>query len=116
MTLPDLLRASSVLGHKIVDARGESLGRIEELVIDVDGGRVAYAVLSFEGRLGLGDRLHAVPWNALWLDEEHERFILDESKERLQKAPAFDKEEWPDMADPDFVDDVYGYYGERAFC
>ena len=107
---PKVLSANTICGDPVVNADGESLGEIEELMIDLETGRVAYAVLSFGGFLGIGDKLFAVPFDALKLDAEHERFVLDIPREKLEKAPGFDKSAWPDFADPRFGREVYGYY------
>ena len=94
---------------------GESLGKIEEIMIDIPSGRVAYAVLSFGGFLGMGNKLFAVPWNAFTIDEENKEFILDVDKKTLENAPGFDKDNWPDMADPDFGRQIYGHYGYTPY-
>ena len=112
---PRVLSASTLCGDFVTNAGGEDLGRIEELMIDLRDGRVAYAVLSFGGFLGIGDKLFAVPFRALQLDTRRKCFILDVPREKLENAPGFDKNEWPDFADPSFGDEVYGYYGVAAY-
>jgi len=107
---PTVLSATTVIGDRVVNPQGENLGKIEEVMLDLHDDRIAYAVLSFGGFLGLGDKLFAVPWAALKLDAPNHRFILNESKERLMNAPGFDKEDWPDMADRSFGSRVYDYY------
>ena len=74
-------------------------------------GQVAYAVLSFGGFLGLGEKLFAVPWSALTLDTENKRFVLNAEKDRLKNAPGFDKDQWPNMSDPTWARDIHSYYG-----
>ena len=76
-----------------------------------DNRRVTYAVLEFGGFLGMGTKLFAVPLEALRLDAGNKRFILDADKDRLEDAPGFDKDHWPDFADPAFADRVHAYYG-----
>jgi len=76
----------------VVNGAGEDLGDIKDIMIDVPSGRVAYAVLSFGGILGVGSKLFAVPWHALQLDPENHRFILNVDKEQLRNAPGFDKD------------------------
>ena len=73
-------------------------------------GRIAYAVLSFGGFLGLGDKLFAIPWSALELDTEDKCFILDTDVERLKEAPGFDKDHWPSMADERWATSIHDYY------
>ena len=74
---PRVLSASTINGDAVVNSNGDKLGQIEELMIDLDNGRVAYAVLSFGGFLGIGDKLFAIPFEALQLDTENHRFVLD---------------------------------------
>lgn len=112
---PRVLSASTIAGDPVVNGRGEALGQIEELMIDLENGRVAYAVLSFGGFLGIGDKLFAIPFEALKLDAEKHRFVLDMPREKLEQAPGFDKSRWPDFADPRFGQRVYGYYDVRTY-
>jgi hypothetical protein len=107
---PKVLSASTICSDAVVNGAGESLGEIEELMIDLGSGRVAYAVLSFGGFLGVGNKLFAVPFEALELDAENHCFILDVPREKLEEAPGFDKDEWPDFADASFTQQVYRYY------
>lgn len=105
-----LLSSDSLQGTRVVNAAREDLGKIEEFMINVENGKVEYAVLSFGGFLGVGDKLFAIPWNALQVDEASEQMILDVSKERLEKAPGFDKDNWPDFADTSFQTSIQDYY------
>ena len=79
----------------------------------VRSGRVGYAVLSFGGFLGMGGQLFAVPWDALILDTENKRFVLNVEKDRLAGAPGFDKNHWPDMADQSWEKTIHSYYGTQ---
>ncbi len=110
-----VLSASSLAGDSVRNTAGESLGKIEEVMIDIPSGRVAYAVLSFGGFLGMGNKLFAVPWNAFTVDEENKEFILDVDKKTLENAPGFDKDNWPDMADPSFGRQIFGHYGYTPY-
>jgi len=103
-------KASTLFGYKVKNGAGEHLGQIEEIMIDLPTGRVAYAVLSFGGFLGIGSKLFAVPWAALRMDPRNGDFIIDVARERLEQAPGFDRDHWPDMADPAFETQIYGYY------
>src|SRR5215469_4901270 len=95
-----VLAASTLEGDKVRNAANENLGKVDKIMIDIPSGRVAYAVLSFGGALGMGDKLFAVPWNALQVDEDEKCFILEVDKHTLETAPGFNKNNWPDMADP----------------
>jgi sporulation protein YlmC with PRC-barrel domain len=108
---PALMGADTLLGNDVYNGAGENLGSIKEFMIDMPSGRIAYAVLSFGGFLGMGDRLFAVPWQALKLDTANKRFSLNVSKDKLKSAPGFDKDHWPSMADPTWATDVHTFYG-----
>ncbi len=106
-----ILSADTLTGDTVVNRRNEELGKIEHLMIDIESGRVVYAVLSFGGFLGMGDKLFAIPWKALTIDLAQKRFVLDVERGRLEQAPGFDKSNWPDMADRTWGEGVYKYYG-----
>jgi len=114
---PRVLPVKKIVGAKVLSTAGEELGTLKELVIDLDDGRIAYAVLSFGGFLGLGDKLFAIPWEALIMDMEENRFILDLDKEVLKHAPGFDKDNWPDNAqyEAGWLLNIYEYYGYSPY-
>ncbi|SFW21266.1 PRC-barrel domain-containing protein [Nitrosovibrio sp. Nv17] len=109
---PRLMSARWPIGENVYNHRGEKLGDIKEIMLDVQEGKVAYAVLSFGGFLGIADKLFAVPWNALTLKLEtlDQRFLLDVEKEHLESAPGFDKDAWPDLNDPAYVEQLRLFY------
>ena len=110
-----VLSAGTLTGDDVQNPAGEDLGKIVELMIDLDSGQVVYAVLSFGGVLGLGNKLFAIPWQALTVDTARKRFILDEDKEHLKEAPGFDQDHWPDMADPEWGTRMHEYYGYAPY-
>jgi sporulation protein YlmC with PRC-barrel domain len=100
----------SILGAKVINTAQEDLGKIEDLVIDARNSRVAYAILSFGGVLGMGDKHFAIPWEALAFDLSQKVAVLDIDKDRLKNAPGFDKDDWPDLANEKWGVEVYDYY------
>lgn len=114
-TAPDVLSASTLIGDKVINSQGEDLGKIEEIMLDLENGCVSYAVLSFGGILGIGDKLFAVPWNAMKLNTDKKAFILDVDKERLRNAPGFDKDNWPERPDTQWLESVYSYYDTKPY-
>ena len=110
-----VLSASSLSGDKVKNPAGEDLGKVHELMIDLSTGRVAYVVLSFGGVLGMGNKLFAVPWQAFQIDEDEKCFLLDVDKQRLENAPGFDKDRWPDMADVTWGSGIHKYYGTEPY-
>lgn len=112
---PRLMGADTLIGNDVYNNDDEDLGDIKEIMLDTNSGEVAYAVLSFGGILGMGEKLFAVPWRALKLDTENKRFILNISKSRLENAPGFDKDDWPDMADQTWVSDIHSFYNTQPY-
>jgi sporulation protein YlmC with PRC-barrel domain len=110
---PELMGADTLVGNDVYNEKGEDLGEIKEIMLDMHGGRVSYAVLSFGSFLGMGEKLFAVPWAALKLDTEHKRFVLNVEKDRLKKAPGFDRDKWPNMADQSWAKSIHSYYGTK---
>lgn len=89
-----VLSTDSIMDDDVVTRDGENLGKIQDLMIDIDRGAIAYAVLSFGGLFGIGDKLFAVPWNAFNL--QGHTFVLNADRAALERAPGFDKDNWPD--------------------
>jgi sporulation protein YlmC with PRC-barrel domain len=109
------LGASTLRHDKVVNLSGQDIGRIEELMIDVTTGRVAYAVMSFGGFMGIGNKLFALPWSALTVDEAKKRFVVNVTKESLEKMPGFDKDHWPDLNDLEYATGVYRQWGATPY-
>jgi sporulation protein YlmC with PRC-barrel domain len=105
-----VLSASSLSGTHIHNPEGEHLGELEEVMIDLKTGNVAYAVLSFGGFMGFGEKLFALPWSMLTVDMDREIIVADLTKETLKNAPGFDKDNWPMTPEPDWLESVYSYY------
>jgi sporulation protein YlmC with PRC-barrel domain len=108
---PEVMSAETLIGDKVVSPAGEDLGKIEEIMIEMESGRVAYAVLSFGGIFGIGDKLFAIPWKLLRLDPENRQFVCHVDKAKLEKAPGFDKTSWPKMTDREWGRKLHSYYG-----
>jgi hypothetical protein len=98
------------------NSAGEDLGSVNDLVIDMDTGKLRYAALSFGGFLGLGDKLFAVPWGTFEchydVGNEESYLVLAVDDAVLKTAPGFDQDAWPDLADPKFGDEIDKHYGK----
>ncbi|MFL6673434.1 MAG: PRC-barrel domain-containing protein [Massilia sp.] len=108
---PALMGADTLVGDSVVNIADEDLGDIKEIMLDMNSGQVAYAVLAFGGFLGMGEKLFAVPWQALHLDTANKRFVLNVEKDRLRSAPGFNPDAWPDMSDVRWADQIHTFYG-----
>src|SRR2546423_1138410 len=95
---PKVMAADTLQGDTVYNEADEKLGEVTDIMIDVPTGRVAYAVMSVGGLLGIGDKLFAVPWQALTLDTENKCFRMNGSKERLKETPGFDQDYRPTPA------------------
>jgi uncharacterized protein YjbJ (UPF0337 family)/sporulation protein YlmC with PRC-barrel domain len=115
LTHSRVMPVSMFFDYRVINPAEEDLGKIEDIAIDLESGRIVYAVLSFGGFLGFGDKLFAIPWEALKLSSEEDEFILHVSKEALENAPGFDKDHWPEMADRQWGAGIYDYYGYRPY-
>ena len=111
---PQLMGANTLLGDSVHNQEGDDLGDIKEFMVDMSTGKVAYAVLSFGGVLGMGDKLFAVPWAALKLDTANRRFTMNVHKSILKDAPGFDKSHWPTMSDSRWASEVQSFYGPNG--
>ena len=110
-----IVSAGSISGDSVRNLSGDNLGNVQEIMLDVNEGSIAYAVLSFGGFLGMGDKLFAVPWKALTLVQEEEYFLLDVDKQVLEDAPGFDKDNWPDFSDSNWGQGIHDHYSTTPY-
>jgi sporulation protein YlmC with PRC-barrel domain len=110
-----VMAASTLAGDKVRNTAGEDLGKVDEIMIDIPTGRVAYAVVSFGGFMRMGNKLFAIPWSAFQVDEDDKCFILDVDKQTLETAPGFDKDNWPDMEDATWRTEVFKHYNADPY-
>lgn len=106
-----ILSSATITGQNVYNLKDENIGDIKDLMIDPNEADVAYAVLSFGGFLGIGSKYFAIPLQALQFSDKDDTIRLDVTKETLENAPSFDKDNWPMTADNEFMDSVYSHYG-----
>jgi len=102
------LTASSLAGDKVVNSAEQHLGEIKEVMLDLETGTIDYFVIEFGGFLGMGVKYFAIPLRLLKLDAPNKRFIFNQSREVLEKAPGFDMDHWPDTNL--HFDEVHSYW------
>ena len=107
---PRLMGANTLTGDDVYNHKNEKLGDIKEIMLNTYSGKVCYAVLSCGGVFSIGEKLFAVPWKALSLDTENKRFVLNVEKEKLENAPGFNTDHWPNMADETWANSIHNYY------
>jgi sporulation protein YlmC with PRC-barrel domain len=105
-------RASKLDGMNVRNMEGEVLGSVSDLVVDVKTGKVQYVAMSVGDFLGLGGKLLAVPFAEFKFDhgQDEQFFVLDMSKEKIAAAPGFDKDAWPNFADPKWAQKIDQHY------
>lgn len=112
---PRVMRSSTMVGSAVRNLKGDDPGKIQELMIDVATGRIAYTVLAYGGFLGMGDKLFAIPWEALMARSDERHFVLEIDEETLKTAPGFDHDHYPITADSIWLSNVYTHYGHTPY-
>lgn len=107
----NVVRTVDVIGKEVFSPDQEKLGRIEEIVLGKVSGKVKYFVLSFDTFMGFGGKYFAFPWQSIDYNKNEESFILNVEKDKLKESQGFDKDSWPDMAQPEWQNKIKGYYG-----
>lgn len=105
------LTATSIIGDRVENQQGEDLGKIDNLMVNINSGMIEYVVLDFGSFLGIGGKLFAIPFSELRIDPIKQIFILNRDKDHLKNMPGFDKNHWPDTNDHTYFEDVDTYWG-----
>ena len=108
---PSLISSDKVEGTSVYNRQGDKLGSIKTVMIDKVSGKVAYAVMSFGGFLGIGDRYHPLPWSVLTYDTNQDGYVVDIDKRRLEGAPSYGASETPNWSDRQWGRQITDYYG-----
>jgi sporulation protein YlmC with PRC-barrel domain len=109
-----LISSEKVTSTAVENARGDSLGQIDDIMIDKVSGRVAYAILQYGSFLGMGGKRFALPWDLLKYDTGRSAYLVDIPEDRLKDAPNFDEGSEPTWGDRDYNRQVHEYYGSKA--
>ena len=102
--------ATALLNDRVRNNAGEDVGKVEDIVLDPDTGTIRYAILSFGVVPGMGERLFAIPWTLLGVSPSSDYTVLNIDKGRLEQAPGFNRNNWPDMADLVWQRQIHDYY------
>ena len=109
---PHVLSCDTLSGEPVMNPAGEALGTLAHVMLDVSAGRIAYGVVAYGGVFGIGERLFAVPWELLTVDDGRKCLLLDIPRERFEHAPGFDKDHWPSMHDAQWARNVRSFFGD----
>lgn len=117
---PMIVRGTQLFDKSVANLQGDEVGTVEDLVIALSAGRLHYVALARGGVLGFGDKLFAIPWRKFGYQAAADdkpgqfRLLLDVDQSTLADAPGFDKDDWPDVGDPAFSDEIDRYYGMES--
>jgi hypothetical protein len=106
-----LISSDKVVGTPVYNRQGEHLGSVYNLMIDKISGQVAYAVMSFGGFLGIGERYHPLPWRVLKYDTRQGGYVVDLDRRRLEEAPSYTPSNLPNWSDRTYGHRIDDYYG-----
>jgi sporulation protein YlmC with PRC-barrel domain len=104
------IRAKRVLGTNVMDTAGHKIGQVEDIVLDKTSNNIMFAVVSFGGFLGVGEKYHPLPWSTLDYDSNEGSYVVNFTKEQLQAAPSDTIEELTAEGGTSYRDRVYDYY------
>jgi sporulation protein YlmC with PRC-barrel domain len=110
-----LIAADKVKGTEVYNANGENLGEIYDLMIDKRSGHIAYAIMSFGGFLGIGDKYHPLPWSILTYDAEKGGYVVNLSPAALEQAPSFAAGAPPAWGNREYESSIHDYYGVSPY-
>ena len=105
-----LIASDKVEGTEVYNRAGEHLGEVYNFMVDKRTGQVAYAVMSFGGFLGIGERYHPLPWKALDYNVDHGGYVVDLDRSKLEAAPNYGRDEDP-WRDPVYARGINDYWG-----
>jgi hypothetical protein len=105
-----LISADKVQGTPVYNTQGESLGELEDVMIDKRSGKIAYAVMSFGGFLGIGNDYHPLPWNTLKYDTRQGGYVVGLTKQQLEGAPRFASNDNPAWGNRAYEQSIHDYY------
>jgi hypothetical protein len=111
----NLISGDKVSGTKVYNTAGESIGEIRDLMIDKTSGKVAYAVMSFGGFLGMGEKYHPLPWALLKYDTSREGYVVNLSKTQLEGGPAYDRDSDPEWGNRVYETKLHTYYATDPY-
>jgi hypothetical protein len=110
-----LITAGKVTGTKVYNTSGDSLGEIYDVMLDKRSGRIAYAIMSFGGILGLGQRYHPLPWANLKYDTRQQGYVVGLTQDQLERAPTFGVDEAPSWGNRSYEQNIHDYYGTAPY-
>lgn len=110
-----LISSNSVEGTDVFNPEGDKLGTVDCVMIDKQKGNVAYAVMSFGGFLGMGEKRHPLPWQSLSYDTGKDAYVVRLSKEQLKTGPNLNAGDYGRLGDREYDESVYAHYRANPY-
>ena len=114
-TSPPVIHLSELLGQPVIARSGDSIGKVEDVVLDKLSNNIMFAVVSFGGFLGIGEKYHPIPWTALDYEPNEDAYVISYTKDQLKAAPADTIEELIRDDGITYRNKTYDYYGVTAY-
>jgi sporulation protein YlmC with PRC-barrel domain len=114
-TFHNVHKLNDVIGMKVENVNNQTMGKVNNVVVDMPTGRVMYVVLAPDSSLSLGNNLYALPSDALTLSPDKKHLVSNIDQQKLASAPHFEKNSWPNLTDATFASQVYQFYGKQAW-
>ena len=111
ITSGTLIAAEKVEGTDVYNLQGEKLGTVDDIMIDKVSGKAIYALMSFGGFLGIGEKYHPLPWSVLKYDTNLGGYVVDLDKQKLEAAPAYPEDKEPSWGDRAYEAKIHDYCG-----
>lgn len=110
-----LISSDRVEGTNVYNGQGDRLGSVDCVMLDKQQGKVAYAVMSFGGFLGIGEKRHPLPWQTLTYDEQKDGYVVNLTRDQLEQAPTLDWGDYDRLKDRAYGASVYSHYGQTPY-
>ena len=110
-----LISSDKVEGTAVYNRQDRKLGSVRNFMVDKVSGQVAYAIMSFGGFLGIGEKYHPLPWRVLTYDERLGGYVVDLDRDRLEGAPTYEPSYYPNWADRSYGNRIDDYYGVPSY-
>lgn len=110
-----LISSENVQGTDVYNTQGEKLGAVDCVMIDKQKGNIAYAVMSFGGFLGMGEKRHPLPWSSLLYDRNKDAYIVRLSKDQLESAPNLERGKYDRLGEREYDESVYAHYRANPY-
>lgn len=115
ITSGSLIAAEKVNGTNVYNMDGDKLGTVDDIMLDKISGKAIYAVMSFGGFLGIGEKQHPLPWSSLTYDKDKDGFVVNLDKRKLEQAPTLDPADEDFVWTADYGRSVDKYYGAPTY-